>query len=224
MISKKIYEETVGKRIRYDILLKYETVVNLIKKYKKGKLKILDVGCGYGFLSFFADKNWIIYGIDLDEERIKRAKNIKQHKNSIFMIGDAENLNFNKKFDVILTLDVIEHLYHPEKYLRLVSKALKKDGIFIVSNPNPHSVWTLLFDNRVIRLEKHRQYWSTEEFAKMAKKTGFEMIEALPRPFFGEAIGWFIGDYRRVLKSDLRLGKMFPNNCTGCFLVFKIAS
>lgn len=223
MISKELYEDTVGKRIRYDILLKYETVSNLIRKYKKGNLKILDVGCGYGFLPFFADKHWIIYGIDVDEERIRRARNFK-HKNAVFMKGDAENLKSDKKFDVIITLDVIEHLNHPEKYLKLVSKTLKKDGIFIVSNPNRHSFWTLMFDNRFIRLEKHQQYWSSEEFVKMAKKVGFEMMEVLPRPFFGEAIGWLLKDYRRVLKFDLRLGKLFPNNCTGCFLVFKISS
>jgi len=220
MIDKKTYEEIVGKNIRYEILYRYETIRRLIKKYKKDNLKILDIGCGHGFLPFFAEKNWIIYGIDNDEERIRRARKI-QHKNAIFKKGDAENFNLNKKFDVILALDVIEHLNHPEKCLKLISKHLYDDGIFIVSNPNRHSFWTLFFDNRFIRLENHKHYWSSEQFAKMAEKFGFKLVEILPRPFFGEAIGWFIKDYRPFLKYDNYLGKLFPNNCTGCFLVFK---
>lgn len=219
-ISKKMYEKIVGKHIRYEILYRYETVRKLIKRYKKGNLKILDIGSGHGFLPFFAEKSWFIYGIDFDQERVRRANQFK-HKNAFFTVGDAENFHIDRRFDVILALDVIEHLDYPEKCIKLASRHLKKDGIFIVSNPNRHSFWTLFFDNRFIRLENHKHYWSTEQFAKMASKFGFNLAEALPRPFFGEALGWAINDYRPLLKYDNYLGRTFPNNCTGCFLVFR---
>jgi 2-polyprenyl-3-methyl-5-hydroxy-6-metoxy-1,4-benzoquinol methylase len=220
MLDKKTYEKIVGKRIRYEILYRYETVKKLINKYKSGKLSVLDIGSGHGFLPFFLDKSWNINGIDFDPERVRRANQIK-HKNAFFTTGDAENFNLHKKFDVVLALDVIEHLDHPEMCIKNVSKHLNKDGIFIVSNPNRRSFWTLLFDNRFIRLENHKHYWTPKQFASMAARYGFKMIEVLPRPFFGEAAGWMIKDYRPFLKYDNYLGKKFPNNCTGCFLVFK---
>ena len=220
MISKKMYEKIVGKKIRYDILYRYETIAELIKKYSnKKKLSILDVGSGYGFLPFFVDKGWHVHGIDIDEERVRRANQIK-HSNAVFLKGDAEDFSIGRKFDVVLALDVIEHLDHPERCIESVSNHVKDDGIFIVSNPNRHSFWTLFFDNRFIRLEQHKQYWDVAGFAKMAGKSGFKLIGTLPRPFFGEAVGWAMNDYRSFLKFDNYLGSKFPNNATGQFLIF----
>lgn len=219
LISKKTYESIVGKKIRYDILYKYETAVRLIKKHKKGRLKILDIGCGQGILSFYISKNWQLYGIDADEDRIRRAGKIK-FKNAKFSVADAENLSFNFKFDVILALDIIEHLKHPEKCLKKISKLLKKGGILIVSNPNKHSMWEL-FLNKWLHLEDHRHYWSPDEFDSMTKVFGLELREVLPRPVFSESIGWLMRDYRRILDFDDRLGRRFPKLATGWFLVFK---
>ena len=218
MISKKTYEEIVGKRIRYDILYKYETAARLIRKYKKDKLKILDIGCGQGIFAFFADKKWTIYGFDTDKDRIRRAKNIKL-KNVSFFLADAEKFDFNKKIDVVIALDIIEHLKHPERCFKRIYKNLKDDGIFIVSNPNKYSIWEL-FLNKWIRLEDHH-YLSPKEFSEISKKSGFNLIEVLPRPVFSESIGWLINDYRWFLKFDDNLGRLFPQLATGWFLVFR---
>jgi len=147
LISKKDYERIIGKRIRYDVVLKSQTAAELIKKYKKGKLKILDIGSGHGLITFFLEKEWEYYGIDVDEERLRRSKKIKL-KNVKFFLRDAENFNFKHKFDVILALDIIEHLGHPKKCIKLVSEHLDDDGIFIVSNPNKHGLWAFFFDSK----------------------------------------------------------------------------
>ncbi|MEM7818921.1 MAG: class I SAM-dependent methyltransferase [Candidatus Aenigmatarchaeota archaeon] len=220
MIKKEDYEKIVGKRIRYDILYKYETVVKIIKKYKKGKLKVLDVGCGYGIFCFYADRKWFVYGVDSDEERISRARKIKL-KNCVFIKADAEKLKLKKKFDAIVALDILEHLKRPEKCLEKIYGMLKDDGIFIVSNPNRHSLWAVLFDNKIIKLETHRNYWSPEEFGRMAEEFGFRLVEVVPRPLFSEGIGWILPDYRIIVKLDDKLGKIFPKLCTGWFLILK---
>jgi SAM-dependent methyltransferase len=217
-ISKKQYEDIVGKRIRYDILFKYETATRLIRKYKKGKLKILDIGCGQGIFAFFADKNWSLFGVDSDKDRIERAKKIKR-KNTRFLLGDVENFRLREKVDVVLALDIIEHLDHPEKCIRLVSKYLKNDGVFIVSNPNRYSVWNVM--NNIVHLEDHKHYWSPNQFGKMAGKSGFAMVDVIPRPLFSEGIGWAMDDYRRFLNIDKKLGSLLPKICTGWFLVFR---
>ena len=215
-----MYKKIVGKRIRYEVLYRFETVAEIIRKYKKGKLKILDVGSGHGFMPFFSDTSWTIYGIDIDSNRIRRA-NKAHHPNAIFMKGDAENFNFSQRFDVVLALDVIEHLDYPEKCLELISKHLVNNGLLIVLNPNRYSLWTLLYDNKLIRLENHKHYWSPNSFAKMAKKFGFRHLETMPTLLLGNAIGWIIKDYRPLIKYDKYLGSLSPNHCCSSFLVFK---
>jgi SAM-dependent methyltransferase len=218
LIDKKTYEQIVGKRIRHDILLKYETTAKLIRKYKRGKLKILDIGCGQGIFSFYSDKSWSIVGIDMDKDRIARANNIER-KNTKFCLKSAENFKFNEKFDVVIALDIIEHLNNPQKSLDSAFSALKDDGILIVSNPNRYSVWNVL--NNLVHLEDHKHYWRPGKFGEMAKKSGFEMIEVLPRPMLSEGVGWAMKDYRKIQKNDLKLGKALPFFATGWFLVFR---
>lgn len=216
MITPKQYEKIVGKRIRYDILLKYETATKLIKKYKTNQLKILDIACGHGLIPFFADKNWIIYETDIDENRLKAAQKVK-HKNTFYYKFDAENFDFLDKVDVILALDVIEHLNNPEKALKNIYNCLKDDGILIVSNPNRYSLWNIL--NNLFHLEDHKHYWNPDSFIKMADK--FEIMEVLPRPLLSEGIGWFVNDYRKLQNIDSSLGRLLPSFATGWFLVFR---
>lgn len=227
MITPKQYEKIVGKRIRYDILLKYETAVKLIKKHTfKGKnyqMKILDVGCGHMLFCFFADKRWTVVGLDNDKNRIKKANAIKR-KNTYFYNDDIENEKSffyidKHQFDIVLCLDVLEHLNHPERALKNIYKRLDDDGILIVSNPNKYSFWNVL--NNIFHLEDHKYYWSPEKFTEMAGKFGFELVEVAPRPLLSEGIGFALKDYRKIEKLDIKLGRLLPRFTTGWFLVFR---
>lgn len=103
----------------------------------KSKTSILDVGCGYGYLSYFLhykDENRKITGIDYDEEKISIASNgFDKNENLRFEHTDVFQFNF-QQYDAILLNDVL-HYFSEEKQLQLLKKcilSLNEDGIILI--------------------------------------------------------------------------------------------
>ena len=112
---------------------KYKFVLQFCKEKE-----VLEIGCGSGYGSKYLADNGAkkIDAYDLELSAINFAIKNFSHDNINFAQGNAETLTFKKKYDTIVSLEVIEHLNHPEKLLQLASKSLKKNGVFILSTPN----------------------------------------------------------------------------------------
>jgi 2-polyprenyl-3-methyl-5-hydroxy-6-metoxy-1,4-benzoquinol methylase len=108
----------------------YEKIKRLLD-FKKGGLNILDVGCGFGLLGERLSKyKNAVTGLDVNENSNK--------KNFNFIKCDiSENWPVQeKKFDVIICTDVMEHLYDASHIIKQAEKALKEEGFLIVGIPN----------------------------------------------------------------------------------------
>jgi len=86
--------------------------IDNIQNYGKS---ILDIGCGIGWSSYEFHRNIkesVVYGVDLSEQLIGIAKNLFKDENLNYMVVDItkNKLNFNNKFDVVVLLDVYEHI------------------------------------------------------------------------------------------------------------------
>lgn len=105
-----------------------------------GKLiELLDIGCGSGrSVSQFLLADEVHYtGIDLHLASVEYANKHYSNRQSQFLCLNAERLiELNKKFDVIVLSDVLEHVSSPGGLLTDVAKLLKHDGIVLVSIPN----------------------------------------------------------------------------------------
>ncbi|RLE90890.1 MAG: class I SAM-dependent methyltransferase [Thermoprotei archaeon] len=106
---------------------------------KEGSFRrMLDLGCGYGGLTkYVADFLGIyeIYGIDIDEQRLEKAKKrgIKVYKVDL----NNEPLPFpNNYFDVVTSFGVLEHLTSYDNIIAEAHRVLTKKGYFIISMPN----------------------------------------------------------------------------------------
>ena len=103
------------------------------------KVKILDVGCGGGLLSepmsrLGAD----VVGIDASEKNIKIAK-LHAQKNNLdikYYCTSPENFRSEKKFDVILNMEIVEHVEDVDFFLKSCSKLLKSNGIMFIATIN----------------------------------------------------------------------------------------
>ena len=112
-----------------------------LKKNEKplNKIKILDIGCGGGLLSepmsrLGAD----VVGIDASEKNINVAK-LHAKKNNLnikYVCSSPENYQINEKFDVILNMEIIEHVDNVEQFLKSCSNLLKKNGMMFVATLN----------------------------------------------------------------------------------------
>ena len=116
----------------------YPTIAKLLGDVPAGSA-VLDLGCGNGsFLSLFQDRSWRLYGSDFSPTAISIAP--ENFKGITFFLGDAsaptgDMLEQVGKVDVILSTEVIEHLYDPRGFLRNAHSLLKPGGIFILTTP-----------------------------------------------------------------------------------------
>ena len=127
------------------IRIKYikENIINNFKLTNKAKpltgINILDVGCGGGLLSepmYRLGAN--VTGIDASVKNIKIAKlHAKKNKLNInYLPLSPEKLIINKKFDVILNMEIVEHVEDVQFFLKSCSNLLKKDGLMFVATIN----------------------------------------------------------------------------------------
>jgi len=119
---------------------------NIINNFKlKNKLRplsginILDIGCGGGLLSEPMSRMGAnVTGIDASDKNIKIAK-LHSEKNKLkikYLCSSPEKLKITKKFDVILNMEIVEHVEDIDFFLKSCSKLLKKNGIMFVATIN----------------------------------------------------------------------------------------
>ncbi|MFH1237559.1 MAG: class I SAM-dependent methyltransferase [Candidatus Aenigmatarchaeota archaeon] len=113
---------------------KIKVVLEFFSGQKNGK--ILDVGCGDGFISAIISKETgaKVYGIDISADAVAEAG-----KKGI----DAKTANIDKEFpfeknsfDAVFCGDVIEHIYDTENLLTNINRSLKTNGCLVISVPN----------------------------------------------------------------------------------------
>ena len=121
-----------------------ENIINTFNlKNKKenplSEIKILDVGCGGGLLSEPLSRLGAeVFGIDASDKNIKIAK-LHAKKNNLnikYFCSSPEKFKIKNEFDVILNMEIVEHVEDVDFFLKSCSKLLKKDGIMFVATLN----------------------------------------------------------------------------------------
>jgi 2-polyprenyl-6-hydroxyphenyl methylase/3-demethylubiquinone-9 3-methyltransferase len=119
---------------------------NITKNFKnknRGKplknIKILDIGCGGGLLCEPLSRLGAeVVGIDASEKNIKIAKT-HASKNDLdinYYCASPENFKTKLKFDVILNMEIVEHVNDVNFFLKESSKFLKKNGLMFIATLN----------------------------------------------------------------------------------------
>lgn len=126
----------------------YSKVNKMIEGVNIGS--VLEVGCGSGrYLEQLQERGWQITGIDI------------QNKGKDFIrVIDVENgFDVKEKFDLILALEVIEHIVDTDLFLENLSKHLKENGTLIISTPN-----LLFWINRIVMMAGFKPYFAYADF------------------------------------------------------------
>ena len=119
---------------------------NIIKNFKLNsniqplkKINILDIGCGGGLLCEpMCRLGANVVGIDASHQNIKIAK-FHAKKNNLkinYLCASPETLKTNKKFDVILNMEIVEHVDDINFFIKKSSELLKKNGLMFVATLN----------------------------------------------------------------------------------------
>lgn len=149
-------------------------------------ISVLDVGCGGGLASHYLSKiGYDVTGIDASETNINIAKiHAKKTKtNTIYKVSTIEE--YDQKHDVVLSLEVIEHVANIETFFSGLKKATKKGGVIIIStiNRTVKSYLSAIIGAEYILkwLPKGTHEWNKfikpEELVNLVKKHGLNIIE-----------------------------------------------
>ncbi len=143
-MDSTFYEKSYGNQ------LESAFAKNRIKKTKKiikriiGKNKIkkcLDIGSGTGYISNYVkglDDKIDCYALDISKKAVAIGQ--KKYPEVKFVLNDiTEWQSKGEKFDLILSLENIEHIYDLDRYLAAIDKLLNKNGVLIISTPNLNS-------------------------------------------------------------------------------------
>jgi 2-polyprenyl-3-methyl-5-hydroxy-6-metoxy-1,4-benzoquinol methylase len=191
---------------------------------KRGQLNILDLGCGNGVLgqeirNRYGDKHYLC-GVELDPQGADMARPYYDN----LLIGDIMNLQFQKgsrrKFDLVLLVEVIEHLMTPSVLLRNLHQFLKPEGIVYITTPNVAYWSTRLrlavrgdFGPDLLTLDPtHVRFFTFTSLEQMLKKSGYEVISKIPVPWPNGSMSQVYRQYahRFVRPIQRKLTTWFP--------------
>lgn len=148
-----------------------------IAKSKHGK--VLEIGCGSGENSnIFDDDNagMKYYGVDISSNSIRNGDN----NDKVLIMADAKNIPFrDSTFDIVLFLDVLEHLENEKFAIRDAYRVLKNDGYLFVLAP----AFKFLWNNHDI-LNQHKRRYSKGELVTKMMCNGFNIVRISYWNFF----------------------------------------
>jgi SAM-dependent methyltransferase len=198
---------------------------------------VLDLGCSHGaHTRRIAEKAGWTTGVDYDEEAIEAAYIKKKQWNISYVVADLEKglsgLPIgNDRWDVVVALDILEHLHNRDQLLCDIHQVLKPDGLLLISVPNGCSWWRNLIaftgnDNR--HDPDHKREYSLVEIETELRMAGFKDFVQVPTvidtPMVGiiDLIGCLsIPVYRSITRFRRWLGAKFLHHAAGFNLVCK---
>jgi cyclopropane fatty-acyl-phospholipid synthase-like methyltransferase len=158
----EIHQENVVLNAQRELM--YELELNFLRNFKKSG-SVLDVGCSGGqFLDQFSKFGYDCQGVEFGIEAAKVAKERFQ-----IHIGEFPEMEFEKKYDIIVFRGVIEHVDIPKNYLNKAISLLNKDGvIFITATQNRASLTCNLFreDWNMHYPYEHLYHYAVKDFVK----------------------------------------------------------
>lgn len=176
----------------------------------KGK-NVLDIGCGHGLISIhlgvFGAK---VVGVDSSKEKIKVFEKIltslvPRLDNVEARLGDALELEFEEYFDIVICNEVISHVSDLDLFLLRMNKALKRRGVFYISDGN----------NGLNILQRHKRHkvWEEAEYRykSLRKKMIREIFPAADAETLNllaeETAGMYGNEISRAVDRYLKEGK-----------------
>ncbi|HDJ30365.1 MAG TPA: glycosyltransferase [bacterium] len=170
-----LYQQSLKLIHRKNLKKRYQLIASFIKEGEK----VLEPGCGTGFLRNFLPSGSFYFGFDLNENFINWAQ--KKYKDSVFYVGDVLDSKSYFSVDVVVICDVLHHIESSKqkKFLSNCWRSAKKKLILC----EPKGKNTLLLGKKFFRYFEQdginqpdaETLWTEQELKKMIKE-GFGVI------------------------------------------------
>lgn len=154
-------------------LMKVEADFNVLYLPRISNGKILDYGCGNGWLlSNLRQLGWETYGMDFDDKAIEYCQSVGLNVSR----PDLEQFP-DSYFDAITINHVIEHLHDFDKLLRQCHMKLKSGGKIVIATPNTDSWLLKRYKSNWMQLDppRHLQLFNLKNLSGLLSQTGFKI-------------------------------------------------
>lgn len=164
----------------------YYSKIDWIKEYIVGK-NVLDLGCvahnlkkmkGEWLHRMIVDNANSVVGVDILYGDVKRLNKMGYN----VICANVEELNLNRKFDVIVAGDLIEHLSNCGHFFKNIERHLLEKGMLLITTPNPFTIlrfFRLLFDGYVPANKEHTYWFSYKVLNQLVNRYGLEITDIL---------------------------------------------
>ena len=172
----------------------------LRKKFGGKDISIYDAGSGYAQYTYFMAKHLkpcSLYSVDVKEDWIDESKKFFQAckiNNVSFGIEDLTKINHENKFDLIVCVDVMEHIEDDVKVFQNYYRALKKDGYLLINTPSVFGGSDVHDEDEESFIGEHaRDGYSKEDFESKLHPVGFETYQSIYTYGFWGDKAWRLG-------------------------------
>lgn len=149
------------------------------------KINILDAGSGYGQYSFWMSnkyKDANILAVDVKQEQVEDCNNFFRKigkKNVVFEVADLTKFVKTDTYDLILSVDVMEHILEDVLVFKNFVASMKKDGMLLISTPSDQGGSDVHEGSETSFIEEHvRDGYNIKEIEDKLKSAGFSKVEA----------------------------------------------
>ena len=171
------------------LLLRTWHVKRAIRKWakdRKGKQQILDAGSGFGQYSYFLSgisNSWSIKAVDVKEEQMADCNEFFRRigrSNVDFETADLTAYSQFDTYDLILSVDVMEHILEDEKVFRNFYDSLTSEGMLLISTPSDQGGSDVHeHDEKSSFIDEHvRDGYNLTGIQEKLKSAGFSKTEA----------------------------------------------
>jgi SAM-dependent methyltransferase len=175
----------------------FARMVGFIRRYRDGG-RLLDVGCAYGFFLQEAKPHFEVTGIELAEDAAAFCR--RTGLNVVSGVADEATLRGLGPMDVIVLLDVIEHLPDPRATLRLCAEHLRPGGIVVLTTGDFASLYARLAGAhwRLMTPPQHLWFFTPDSMRRLARAAGLT-TESLDHPWKLVPLSLIAFQLRRML-------------------------
>jgi 2-polyprenyl-3-methyl-5-hydroxy-6-metoxy-1,4-benzoquinol methylase len=169
------------------LLLRTWHIHRELRKWKKSappKAHILDAGSGFGQYSYFMSKmsdNFSILGLDVKTDQVAECNTFFHQigkENVMFKVADLTKLDKKDCFDLVLCVDVMEHIEEDVLVMTNYQRSLREGGLLIISTPSDQGGSDVHDEGQTSFIEEHvRDGYGKQEIKDKLKLAGFQKVK-----------------------------------------------
>jgi SAM-dependent methyltransferase len=180
IILRKLFYKLLGLMFLREWHVKRELRAILGKT--KGPVQVYDAGCGFGQYSFYCAKRFrssTIYAVDVKEEQIDDCTRFFRRAgvaNASFAVEDLTQVQHDNRFDLVISVDVMEHIPDDVGVFRNLHRSLRSGGTLLVNTPSDLGGSDAHGPEDESFIEEHaRNGYSVEEIKSKLSSVGFRV-------------------------------------------------